>query len=211
MDSQSREKIIELFTHLSLFESFTAAEIKEKFFNKGLAKITGYAAGEKIIDEGRYDNWAYWLIDGRINVVKNNCTVATFQRVGDMFGEMGILQGDARSASVVAAIDTVCIAIDMSILDHADLKHKISQEAFCRDVAFVTKDRLARTTCRLSEAQNELAITRQQLAESQQNWQEALQTLKKTLQKLDEKDREIKALQEELHRLRQEAAQLQRP
>jgi CRP-like cAMP-binding protein len=211
MDSQSQEKIIELFTHLSLFESFTAAEIKEKFFNKGLAKINSYAAGEKIIDEGRYDNWAYWLIDGKINVVKNNCTVATFQRVGDMFGEMGILQGDARSASVFAAVDTVCIAIDMSILDHADLKHKISQEAFCKDVAFVTKDRLARTTCRLSEAQNELALTRQQLAESQQNWQETLQTLKKTLQKLDEKDREIKALQDELHRLRQEVARLQKP
>jgi len=207
MDSKFREKIIALFTHLSLFESFSPAEIKEKFFSKGLAKIIEYAPGEKIIDEGKYDNWAYWLISGKIDVVKNNCTVATFQRVGDMFGEMGILQGDARSASVIAATGTVCIAIDMSILEHAALRHRISKEAFCRDVAFLTKDRLAMTTFRLTEAQHELALARQQAAEAQHGWQEALQTLKKTLLKLDEKDKEIKALRDELHRLRQEADQ----
>ena len=195
-----KEKIIDIFTQISLFKTFSASEIQGKFFQKGLAKIIEYQPGETIIDEGKYDNWVFWLIDGRIEIVKKTVTVATFQRVGDMFGEMGILEGDARSASVIACTPTTCLTIDMSILDHPDIKHKISQEAFCRDVAQVTKTRLARTTSRLSESARELELIKQQLSESEKRYNEAMQTIKKILLKLDGKDQEIQTLRQELDR-----------
>lgn len=198
MDTQVREKIIELFTQISVLKSFSTPEIQEKFFKKGLAKIIEYKPGETIIVEGKYDNWVYWLIDGKIDVIKNNYKVASFERIGDMFGEMGILEGDARSASVFACTETICLAIDMSILDHPELEQKISQETFCRDVAQVTKNRLAKTTNRLTEAGQELEITKQKLADTEQRREEAMQTIKKTLLKLDEKDKEIKDLKQEL-------------
>jgi len=62
MDEQVREKIFELFTQISICKSFSSEEIKERFFKKGLAKIIEYNPGETIIDEGKYDNWVYWLI-----------------------------------------------------------------------------------------------------------------------------------------------------
>jgi len=94
-----------------------------------------------IVAEGKYDNWVYWLINGQIDVMKNEIKVATFRRIGDMFGEMGIVDGDAISASVLASSAVVRLAIDMSILDHPELEQKISKEAFCNDVAHITKSR----------------------------------------------------------------------
>lgn len=204
MEGVPNDSIIDIFTQISLFRTFSASEIQEKFFKKGLAKIIEYRPGETIIDEGKYDNWVFWLIEGRIDIVKTAVTVATFQRVGDMFGEMGILEGDARSASVIACTPTTCLTIDMSILDHPDIKHKISQEAFCRDVAQITKTRLARTTSRLSESAHELELIKHQLAEYEKRYKEAMQTIKKTLLKLDEKDHEILSLRHELDTALQE-------
>jgi len=202
MDARNREKIFELFTQLSILKSFSTAEIKDTFFKRGLAKVVEYSPGDTIIDEGKYDNWVYWLIEGRIDVIKNGVSVAFFERIGDMFGEMGILEGDARSASVFARTKTVCLTIDMSILEHPDLKDKISQEVFCRDIAQVTKDRLAKTTFRLSE-------TEQQLAETEQSWKETMATLKKTLERLEEKDMELASLKQSLDQARQEAQRLE--
>lgn len=208
MDEQAREKIFDLFTQISICKSFSAEEIKEGFFKKGLARIIEYSPGETIIDEGKYDNWVYWLIEGQIDVVKKNVTIATFQRVGDMFGEMGILEGDARSASVNACTGTVCLAIDMSILDHPDVKNKISRENFCRDIAQVTRDRLAKTTSRLSEVELGLTYIRKQLETSEQKRRETMATLKKTLEKLEEKDRVIAGLETRLADAEKELARL---
>lgn len=198
MDSKMQEKVLALFPQISILKSFSSEEIKDKFFKKGFAKIVGYAPGEIIISEGKYDNWVYWLIDGKIDVVKNDVRVAEFRRVGDMFGEMGILEGDARSASVMANSPVVCLSIDMSILDHPELERKISREAFCNDVAHVTKKRLARTTSRLTVSEHELLSVKDKLAETDRKWHSTMETLSKTLDKLEEKDAQIKALKQDL-------------
>ncbi len=203
MDEQIREKVVALFTQISILKSFSNKEIKEKFFKKGFSKIVEYVPGEKIIAEGKYDNWVYWLINGQIDVMKNKIKVATFRRIGDMFGEMGIVDGDARSASVLASSTVVCLAIDMSILDHPELEQKISKEAFCNDVAQITKSRLAKTTNRLTESEQELLLVKEKLVKTEKKWSDSMETLSKTLKKLEEKDEHIKALTQDLEAARE--------
>jgi CRP/FNR family transcriptional regulator, cyclic AMP receptor protein len=202
MDSQLRNRVIELFNLISLFAHFSPAEIREKFFHKGLAKIVEYQPAENIISEGKYDNWVYWLINGQIDVIKNTCRVATFERKGDMFGEMGILEGNARSACVYAVTQSICLGIDMSILDHPDLERKISRGAFCKDVAYVAKNRLAKTTSRLSETEHGLVQTKNALTQSEKELFEARLTIKKTLEVLEEKDKEVAGLKDQLEKLK---------
>ena len=204
MDEQTREKVVALFNQISILKSFSNQEIKEKFFKKGLSKIVEYAPGELIIAEGKYDNWVYWLINGQIDVMKNKIKVAAFRRIGDMFGEMGIVDGDARSASVLASSTVVCLAIDMSILDHPELEQKISKEAFCNDVAHITKSRLARTTNRLTESEQTLLLVKEKLVETEKKWNASMEMLSKTLQKLEEKDENTKALTRDLEAMREE-------
>lgn len=202
MNPAVRDSVLDIFTRVSVFQRFPRAELHQRFFSRGLARIIEFEPGEQIIDEGRFDNWVFWLIAGMVEVVKGTCTVAVLRRAGDMFGEMGVLQGDARSASVRACETTICLAIDMSILEHPDLSGKVDRDAFCRDVAFVTGDRLASTTNRLTAAEQDLHAlrekldeTRAQLEETRQQLHATRHVLMKTLERLEEKDTRIRDLE----------------
>lgn len=173
-----KTKLIEVLTGLDVLKNFTAGQINDHFFKKGHARIVEYEKGERILCEGEYDNWVYWLIEGKVGVIKNGVMVASFQRIGDMFGEMSLLDGDARSACVDALTPTVCFALDMSVLDHPVFKDKISRESFCRNLAQLTSERLAKTTTRLSGAEQELVELRKLLHQKDRELEEATATIR---------------------------------
>ena len=98
---------------------------------KGLlqfSKIRSYKSGELIIEEGFFDNWIYFLVSGKVKVVKNNEELRVLKRTGDVFGEMGVIDGSPRSASIYAIDETVCLAIDASYIDRLSGNEKL---AFC--------------------------------------------------------------------------------
>ncbi len=82
-----------------------------------LSKIRKYEPGELILESGVYDCWIYFLLSGKIRVVKNDEELSVLKRTGDVFGEMGIIDGSPRSASVYAIDETVCLATDASYID----------------------------------------------------------------------------------------------
>ena len=82
-----------------------------------LSKIRKYEPGELILEEGVYDCWIYFLVSGKIKVVKHGEDLSVLRRTGDVFGEMGIIDGSPRSASVYAVDETVCLATDASYID----------------------------------------------------------------------------------------------
>ncbi len=103
-----------------------------KFFNEenlnelmNLSKIRKYAPGEIIIKEDSYDKWIYFLLDGKVRVVKSGKEIRIFYHSGDIFGEMGIIDGLARSASVYAVDETLCLATDLSYIDRLSDNNKI--------------------------------------------------------------------------------------
>ena len=77
-----------------------------------LSKIRKYQLGELIIEEGLYDSWIYFLVIGKVKVVKHEEDLSVLRRTGDVFGEMGIIDGSPRSASVYAIDETACLATD---------------------------------------------------------------------------------------------------
>jgi CRP-like cAMP-binding protein len=90
-----------------------------------LSKIRKYEAGEVIIEEGVFDSWIYFLVSGEVKVVKHNNELSILQRTGDVFGEMGIIDGSPRSAHIYAIKDTVCLATDASYIDRLSGNDKI--------------------------------------------------------------------------------------
>lgn len=90
-----------------------------------LSKIRQYADGEQIIAEGDMDPWLYFLLSGKIRIVKSGEEIGTITKKGEIFGEMRIIDDQSRSASAYAAGETVCLAVDTSAgnrLDTADEK-----------------------------------------------------------------------------------------
>jgi len=77
-----------------------------------LSKVRHYTDGECIIREGDVDYWLYFLLSGQVRIAKAGVDICRLTRVGDIFGEMRILDSLSRSASVFAVGPTVCLAVD---------------------------------------------------------------------------------------------------
>lgn len=77
-----------------------------------LSKIREYEDGETIIKEGDIDPWLYFLLSGQVRVEKSGEEITSISRVGEIFGEMRIVDDKARSASVIADGKTVCLAVN---------------------------------------------------------------------------------------------------
>ena len=77
------------------------------------SKLRTYESEEFIIKEGNYDRWLYFIISGSVKVVSQGVYIAVMDNLGDIFGEMGIVSETARSASVIALEETVCLAANV--------------------------------------------------------------------------------------------------
>ncbi|MDQ5986588.1 MAG: hypothetical protein CSYNP_02318 [Syntrophus sp. SKADARSKE-3] len=136
-----------------------------KFFQKKdlnrmlhFSKIKRYEPDERIIAEDSYDNWVFFLISGAVRVVKDGETVDKITRTGDIFGEMCIIDGQARSASVHAIGPVVCLATDVSFIEHLPPEEKTAFSAlFYQLLAQILADRLRETTLELVRAREEMA------------------------------------------------------
>ena len=93
-----------------------------------LSKIRKYDPGELILEEGALDSWIYFLVSGKVRISKHSEDIGVLNRTGDVFGEMGIIDGSPRSASVYAEEETVCLATDASYIDRLSGREKV---AFC--------------------------------------------------------------------------------
>ena len=94
------KRLIILLKKIDRFKLFSDEDIRV-FLE--LAKLKEYDAGEVVIEEGEADTWIYFLISGTIEIVKDNKVIGHLRRTGDIFGEMGVINGSPRSATVRAS------------------------------------------------------------------------------------------------------------
>lgn len=116
-----------------------------------LSKLRRYDVDEAITREGEYDCWLYVILKGRVRIIKNEEEIAMLDAQGGTFGELAVIDGEARSASVYAATDTTCLAIDGSFLDRLEPHEKIEFEAvYYRLLSEILAHRLRITSAELS-------------------------------------------------------------
>jgi len=82
-----------------------------------LSKIRQYEDGETIIKEGDVDPWLYFLLSGAVKIQKDGVDISTLSQMGEIFGEMRLLDSLSRSASVFSVGKTVCLAVNTSATD----------------------------------------------------------------------------------------------
>jgi CRP/FNR family transcriptional regulator, cyclic AMP receptor protein len=81
-----------------------------------LSSVVEFAGGDEIVREGASGSVFYVISDGEAKVVRGNRTIAKLT-AGDHFGELSILAGTPRSASVIAAsTPTRCITLSAKAL-----------------------------------------------------------------------------------------------
>ena len=96
--------------------------------------ITHFGRGEKLIEQGDDGASMFILVDGEANVVVNHNGFQTHVaslKVGDCFGEMSLLTGEKRSATVIASQDCEVVEIGKPVItnslkENPELLHKLS-------------------------------------------------------------------------------------
>jgi CRP/FNR family cyclic AMP-dependent transcriptional regulator len=146
--------IIEKIKTLPALESFDENDLKELL---RISKIVRYDPGELIVDESSYDGWIYYLISGRVRIVKAGNELAVLQRTGDVFGEVGSMGSSELSVSVFALDAATCLKIDISTVDGLPNENRyVFRYVIFRGFAEVLAKRLRITTEKFLAAKEEL-------------------------------------------------------
>lgn len=154
----SNKEMIERMRNIRVFSSLSERQLSE--ISK-LSKIRKYDAGEVLIREGDYDQWVYFLVFGELAISVGATEVARIRRLGDVFGEMGIIDGSPRSASITALKPTICLAVDGAILERLAGPDKIiAQALFYRIFAEMLAERLRKVNAKVTSLEAENAELR---------------------------------------------------
>ena len=152
---KENDYIVQKMMRIPALRPFKEEDIHELLENSQTRTIK---AGELILEENSYTTLIYYLISGKIKVVKDNVTLAVMQRVGDIFGEMGPISGSTRTASVYAEEESVCIEIDAAnIYDVEGSDVHSFRYIVLRGFAETLANRLKVTTENLIQAKEEIA------------------------------------------------------
>ena len=147
-------RYVEKLKKIPSFEDFSEKDLKGIL---EMSKLRQYEPGEVILKEGGYDSWIFFLISGKIKVVKNDENLSILKRTGDVFGEMGIIDASPRSASVYAIDRTVCLATDASYIDRLSGNDRfVFSSILYRVFSQILADRLRMTSEELIKAKEEI-------------------------------------------------------
>ncbi|MEN3942208.1 cyclic nucleotide-binding domain-containing protein [Prosthecobacter sp. SYSU 5D2] len=143
--------------------SFTEDQLDEVLNSSSLLQCD---AGDTIIKEGSIDSRIYILLSGELEVKVAGKKVATISRVGDVFGELALVNRDKRAASVIAGSRALCLAVDQKFLQdiHPREEDPEFHAALFEFVARLVAKKLDATSRRLAEVEKELRLLKESLS-----------------------------------------------
>ncbi len=130
------EDVIDYIHGSPFFEEFSDEQIKEIL---GASKIVNVPKGEVVVTEGEIDDSFYIVLSGSAAVHKNDEKIGFIGR-GECFGEMALISGQVRSATVSAETECVLLKIGAGLLDRASTSVQL---LFLRQFALTLVKRLS--------------------------------------------------------------------
>jgi small-conductance mechanosensitive channel/CRP-like cAMP-binding protein len=112
--TRHKERRVHALESVDLFKSLTPAE---RSFMADHLRYAPFAAGETCTKQGAVAHWLYILTSGKVEIRRHveggshAKTLATIEAPG-MFGEMGLMAGEPRTADVIALTDVECYRLD---------------------------------------------------------------------------------------------------
>ncbi len=128
MASAEREQAERLHELEVRIRTLKKIELFSGFSDEELAQVAGtltfatFARGDVITRQGAIAHWLYILISGEADVWFESATHQrrhlTTLKAGQVFGEMGLMTGEARRATVTARTDAECYRLDKPGFEH---------------------------------------------------------------------------------------------
>jgi len=106
------ETRVEALRYVELFNSLTDAEREELALH---LKNAPFVRGEAMTRQGAEAHWLYLIIEGEAEVyiaIEGRSEKVATLRGGDYFGEMGLMTGEPRTATIIAHSNVRCYRLD---------------------------------------------------------------------------------------------------
>lgn len=149
IERRANERVTAL-SQIPLFRALT--EDERKTLAEGMSHVI-YVAGETITRQGAVAHWLYVLTSGTAEIrmtfdpdgsgplPPQQKIVATL-KAPDVFGEMGLMTGEARSADVVATSDVDCFRLDKAtfeqvLLNRPEIATELSEKLAARRIELI--------------------------------------------------------------------------
>jgi CRP-like cAMP-binding protein len=105
-------RVTRALSHVELFRALSHEELEQL---ASAIRVAPFAAGEVVTRQGAKANWLYVLSEGRVDVCVATAT-GEMQKVNSLtapayFGEMALMTGAPREATVVATGDIECLRV----------------------------------------------------------------------------------------------------
>jgi NTE family protein len=136
--------MIDVLTRNPLFEGLDPSQLSDL---EAVMRRKDYGEGHVICRQGESAESLFVIVDGFARVLVDDRPVARLRR-GDVVGEMSLVSGEPRSATVVAAVPTT--AFELSRYGVAALIAE--QPRILENLTRILSDRLAATTARVADS-----------------------------------------------------------
>ena len=97
-------QVIALLKKTPIFAN-TSEKSLESMIKSAVEKTV--SPGDKLVQEGQGGVGFYLILDGKVDVIKDGKKLAELE-TGNFFGELGVIDGQSRTADVVAVTETKC-------------------------------------------------------------------------------------------------------
>lgn len=132
---------------LDFFKAFTDVEIWEIL---RASSWQNYAQDYDIIVEGDMDDCFYVIVEGEVEVIKNQVSICTLAQ-GECFGEIGYVEKVKRTASIRSRTQTSLLQINAAVMSQVSLNCEVR---FLRVFLRTLVRRLARASEKISGNQS---------------------------------------------------------
>ncbi len=123
------------------------------FSASGCSFLMRYDPGQALIMEKQFDAWMFWLLEGSIQLSKSGVNLKVLDKKGTLFGEMGPINNNPRSATLTALTRVLVVGLDLSVLDRLD---QASRDKFHRELKRIAIHRM-------DEANDDLVAAKKQI------------------------------------------------
>lgn len=98
------KQVIALLKSTPIFAN-TSEKSLESMIKSAVEKTV--SPGEKVVQQGQGGVGFYLILEGKAEVIKDGTKLAELE-AGNFFGELGVIDGQPRTADVVAVTETKC-------------------------------------------------------------------------------------------------------
>ena len=126
---------IVFLSNIPLFATMNPEQLKNI---AAKTEILEYPAGTYICREGEWGDSLYVIMHGSVSLVKDGIELGTFRRQGDCVGEMTLIDGQPRSASLRTTSDVRLLQLRSASFESMLTAHPES----CREILKVLSERL---------------------------------------------------------------------